>query len=532
MRKIFFPFLSILLLGGAAEAQKITWSEDIACIVYTHCTRCHNNTNSIAAIPFTNYDEAWTHRLAIKYYVENKLMPPYQPGTENRHYIYEKNLSQKEIDLITAWVNQGAIKGDTTLAPPPPPILPLISKIASPDFSQRIPVYTIPNIMDFQYHCFVLPGTYNVDKKISQIEILPSNLSAIYNVFLYSDTSSIPITLDAADPGNGYENYSGIGSPTAKLLYGWVNGNPLYQTPPNISLTLEAKSHLVIRILFAEDAANKKDSTMVNLKFNNSTSSRTAAIASFLTHTNNLKNPPFIIPADSIITFYEQTTLTSDITLLGVSHWAHKLCTKMNCYAVTPANDTLPLLQIDDHEHLWSQGFYYFDKLIKIPAGTKLYGEAEYDNTGFNNNNPFSPPHNIMAGMTDTSEQMIFSFSYLPYLANDENILADTVIHQTHYLNCSPAHNTTGIQKYTGTEIDWKLFPNPSTGVLYSTTADDKKYMLKIFNALGEVLYSEESKTGMIIPLTDYPKGIYLVALIPMVPDNGDHALLKKIIKE
>ena len=397
MKKVIFILFIFVTNWLNVNAQDITWSEDIACIVYTHCSRCHNNTNSVAAIPFTNYEEAWSQRNAIRYYVQNKLMPPCQPETENISYSHEKNLTQQEIDLIVAWVNQGTNEGDSLKAPAPPVFNPLISQIDSPDVSSRIPAYTVPDFVGFQYRIFVLPDIFSTEKKISEIEILPTNLSAVYSVFLYSDTSSIPLKLDAADAGNGYENYAGIGSPSAKLLYGWVNGNHLYHTPPGMALQLDANAHLVVRILFAEDAGNKVDSTKINIKFN-STATRLIDVATLLDHNTNLQNPPFIIPADSIKTFYEQYIVTDDISILGVSHWAHKVASKMHSYAVTPTKDTLELLEIDDHEDLWSQGIYYFQKPVKIPAGSVLYGEAEYENTDFKSDNPFSPPHIKVAG--------------------------------------------------------------------------------------------------------------------------------------
>lgn len=531
MKKIIAFFIAANISLLYCDAQKVTWSEDVACIVYSHCTRCHNNSNSIAAIPLTNYYEAWSNRNAIKYYVENRLMPPHQPSTEATQYTNEKNLTQDEIDLITAWVDQGTNQGDSTLAPPVPVIEPLKSQITSPDLSYRIPAYTVPDIVGFQYRCFVFPTTYPVEKKISEIEILPTNLSAVYSAFLYSDTSSISLELDAASPGNGYENYAGIGSPTAKLLYGWVNGHPLYKSPPNMAIRLEANAHLVLRILFAEDALTKTDSTAVNIKFDASPTTRAIDIGTLLNYSVNLQNPPFIIPADSIKTFYEQYTVPNDITLLGVSHWAQKFCINMNCYAVTPANDTISLLEIEDHEDLWSQGFYYFYKPIKIPKGSVLYADAEYDNTSLNTNNPFSPPRTIGAGITDTTEQMSVTFSYLPYRSNDENIIADAIQHQIHYLNCSPVHTVSGVQDIPVTSIiDWIVFPNPvNTTATIQFKNEVPSAQIKILNVLGEtILYQLISNTSsVILDVAKFNNGIFFLQVT-----TGDKFFIQKFVKQ
>lgn len=513
IRKILLS-ISLMFTTAIMDAQTITFSEDVACILNTHCYRCHNSTQSLAAIPFTNYYDAWSQRLAIKYYVEAKLMPPFSASTESRNYIHEKNLTQDEIDLIVAWVNQGSIQGDSSLAPPAPVFTAPSSQILAPDISYRIPTYTVPNLVAFQYHNFVVPITFSTERKISEIEILPSDLSAIYSVFLFSDTSSIPLNLDAADTSNGYEKYSNIGSPTAKLLYGWVNGNPKYSTPTDIALRLEANAHLVLRILFAEDALNKVDSTVINIKFD-STATRIIDVGSWLNHSSNLQNPPFIIPADSIKTFHEQYTVPVDVSLFSASHWAQKFCASLHCFAVTPFSDTIPILEIDDHEDLWSQGVYFFDKPLKIPSGSVIYGEATYDNTSFNPNNPFFPPHDIEAGDTDTSEQMLFTFSYLAYQTGDENIIADSIIHQLHYLNCNPVHTVSLSEN--NVQNSFSVFPNPvSNSLILSFQSEIQTAEVRVLNVIGEIVYTKtiSNTSNATIDMTQLVNGLYFLQLL------------------
>lgn len=523
MKTIIFS-TALIFIFTISKAQTVTYAEDVACIINTHCFNCHNNTNSLAAIPLTNYYEVWSHRLAIEYYVKNKIMPPYQPATHHTTYTHEKTLTQSEINLIVEWVKQGSVRGDSTLEPPLPVLNPLSPQISSPDFSYRTPAYTVPNFVGFQYHCFVIPNNYTVEKKISEIEILPANLSAIYSVFLYADTSSIPLTLDAADASNGYENYSGIGSSTAKLLYGWVNGNPNYHVPSNTAISLDANAHLVLRILYAEDAMSKIDSTLIQLKFD-STAARMIEVATLLNHNTNLQNPPFIIPADSMKSFYEQHTVTSDITLMSTSHWAQKLCASMMCYAITPSNDTIDILEIEDHEDIWSQGVYYFHKPIKIPAGSTIYGEAEFDNTTANYNNPYFPPQTITAGMGDTAEQMLFSFSYLSYQTNDENIITDTVVHQLHYLNCIPTH-TVSISE-AQEENNFSIYPNPTNDLLNITSPDNKVFSANIFNTLGEKMYSAQQIANCKLPVDNWNNGLYFIQI-----NFNNQTLTKKIVKQ
>jgi hypothetical protein len=198
------------------------------------------------------------------------------------------------------------------------------------------------------------------------------------------------------------------------------------------------------------------------------------------------------------------------------------------CYAVTPANDTIDILEIEDHEDIWSQGVYYFQKPKKIPAGSIIYGEAEYNNTTSNYNNPYFPPQDITAGMGDTAEQMLFSFSYLSYQTNDENIITDTVVHQRHYLNCNPK-NTVGIVE-TNLENKFLIYPNPVSDFF---TIDFQNQIqsveVKVLNLLGEtVLFQRISNSNSAILNSGLlPNGLYFIQI-----NFNNQTLTKKIVKQ
>ena len=50
MKKIVV-FIFITSIIYKTNAQTVTWADDIACIVYSHCSSCHNSTNGLAAFP-------------------------------------------------------------------------------------------------------------------------------------------------------------------------------------------------------------------------------------------------------------------------------------------------------------------------------------------------------------------------------------------------------------------------------------------------------------------------------------------------
>ncbi|RZJ79143.1 MAG: hypothetical protein EOO20_27150 [Chryseobacterium sp.] len=100
---------------------------------------------------------------------------------------------------------------------------------------------------------------------------------------------------------------------------------------------------------------------------------------------------------------------------------------KFKSYAVTPQNDTIPLVYIPDWDFKW-QEIYRYKKLVKVPKGSVLTIEALYDNTKENPNNPTSPPRMVFSAndMKTTDEMMTLLLVFLNYEPGDENLELDS----------------------------------------------------------------------------------------------------------
>src|SRR5258708_6667562 len=89
-------FAIVLLFSSKLQAQNPTWSENVACIVYSHCSNCHNSAG-IAPFALITYADAFAQRINMLNDVTIKKMPPYLPNTSYQHYADEKILTDQEI---------------------------------------------------------------------------------------------------------------------------------------------------------------------------------------------------------------------------------------------------------------------------------------------------------------------------------------------------------------------------------------------------------------------------------------------------
>ena len=143
-------------------------------------------------------------------------------------------------------------------------------------------------------------------------------------------------------------------------------------------------------------------------------------VKTFILEENAVVNEPFIIPKDTVIKFYQRSPiLPQDISLISITPHMHLLGKNFKAFAITPDGDLINLIKIDNWDFNW-QMTYQFEKLMKIPKGSVIYSEAEYDNTRQNGRNPYSPPRDVTYGWGTKNEMLNLIFQYLDYQVGDE----------------------------------------------------------------------------------------------------------------
>ncbi|MES2810611.1 MAG: T9SS type A sorting domain-containing protein [Bacteroidota bacterium] len=373
-----------------------------------------------------DYQTAYDYRFSISNAVSSKKMPPWPPDAHYRRFANERLLSYNDIIKINAWVANGAPKGDTTLAPVPP-VYTNGSALGTPDLSLRIPSFTVPapQLSDL-YQCFVIPSGLLQTQFITGIEVIPGDPSIVHHVLVYQDTTGEAAIKDAGTVEPGYTSFGGLGINSNPILVaGWVPGSQPAYLPNNMGIKIYAGADLVFQIHYPLGSAGKTDSTRLNFKLSNG-SLRTVALTPILNHSTNLIGGPLHIPANSTKLYqeYYQLPNLADITVLSVAPHAHLVAKQWESYGVTPANDTIPLIKINDWDFHW-QGSYNFRNLLRVPKQTKLYGFCNFDNTMSNPHNPNNPPQDVNRGESTTDEMMLIYFAYTVYQPGDENIVID-----------------------------------------------------------------------------------------------------------
>ncbi len=85
----------------------VTFNRDVAPIIYRNCAGCHR-PGEVAPMSLLSYKEARPWARSIKEKVQNHDMPPWHADPRYEQFSNDRRLSQRDIDTIVAWVDQGA----------------------------------------------------------------------------------------------------------------------------------------------------------------------------------------------------------------------------------------------------------------------------------------------------------------------------------------------------------------------------------------------------------------------------------------
>lgn len=487
MKKLLLVVMVLCGFGDKVYSQTgPTWAENVACILYSRCTSCHNPAG-IAPFSLMNFADASGAAMGILDAVQNKRMPPWPPDADYRSFAHERVLTDTEKQILIDWVNNGSPQGDPANAPVPP-VYTNQEMIQNPDLVSAMTQYTIPPMTQDLYRCFVIPSGTTIDQFITALEVVPGNRQVVHHVLVYQDTANTTVVLDSLDPFPGYTSFGGVGSSTAKLLGAWVPGAEANFLPAGMGIPLPAGAKIILQMHYPMGSSLQMDSTKVNFTLTANPATREVTVAPVLNHGFTLSNGPLFIPADSVRTFNAQLVNPINVTLLAVAPHMHLIGRSIVAYAVSFPQDTIPLIRIPNWDFHW-QGAYHFRQPVRVPAWAQFKSEAIYDNTVNNPFNPSIPPQDVSLGEATTDEMMLIYFYFTPYQPGDENIIVDTSTAVPVYNGCN---FVTSITANAGVLKGVYCYPVPATESIIIDLPGQNIYTIEVYDALGRCVRMEK----------------------------------------
>lgn len=501
-RLFLFP---LLFLTSFLNAQ-ITWSEDVAPIIYQKCSHCHHQ-GAIAPFSLMSYGDVTTFASPISHVLTEGIMPPWPPDPNYKHFADEFYLTNSEVQLIQGWLNSGMQPGDLTQAPDPPQFLPGGSLLDTIHHTVSFGAYTLQTNTD-EYRYFAVKNPFNQTVYINKVEVIPGLKDIVHHGDLYYDVSGQSLLADEADsiPGfNGNPNLS-------KYINAWSPGANPARYPDGWGVALPPNADFVMELHYGPGGYGEVDSTIMNLQFlSQPMATRSVRVGWLLSHyAPSLLDGPLVIPADSITFFHQESApMSQDFSFIAVAPHMHLIGDTYKVWAVTPTNDTIRIIDIPKWDFHW-QRYYYFPNIIKLPQGTVIHSRASFDNTSSNHDQPNDPPITIERGPNTDDEMLLCYFMYAPYQPGDENIvMGDTIPDDTPLVS--------SVNKPLP-HLEFDVFPNPASDrtFLQGTLHKPDNVVFEVFNIKGERMVTQllswpSGEFNHEINIKDYPTGIYYI---------------------
>jgi hypothetical protein len=381
---------AILALPSTAVAADapVTFTKDVAPILYKSCVECHRPT-MFAPMSLMTFEDARPWARAIKQRVTARTMPPWGADPAHGTFKNDPRLAERDIETIAKWVDAGAPKGEDADLPVAPKFVDGWT-IGQPDAVFTMDEeFTIPPTGAIPYKYFRVPTNLTEDKWIQAIEIKPGARAQVHHVIAFTQPAG-----SVLKPGGelGPTNIGGVTPNKPGLVF-----------EPGVARLLRGNSDIVMQIHYTTNGTETKDRTTVGLIYAKQPPTRMVGGGMAI-------NPRFVIPAnDGNAEVKAISTLSRDTTITAMTPHMHVRGKDMIYIAHYPDGTTETLLSVPKYDFNW-QITYQLAKPKVLPKGTQLEVIAHYDNSANNKFNP-DPSKDVRWGDQTWEEMMIGFFS-------------------------------------------------------------------------------------------------------------------------
>jgi len=399
----------------AAHAQAITFSKDVAPILYQHCVQCHR-PGEVGPFSLLSYEDAAKRADFIADLTHKRQMPPFHADPNYGDFKNVRRLNDQELATLAAWAKAGAPEGDKAQLPEQPRFTEGW-QLGEPDLILKMPEpFQVPAKSRDIYQVFVLPTGVSEDRTVAAVEFRPGNRRVVHHAILYLDNSGAARKKDAADKELGYRSFGGLGFLPSGGLGGWAPGVSPLKLPEGFGKFLAKNSDLALQIHYHPNGKEEADQSQVGIYFTKKPAER------IVTGISMFSTKIFIPPGEKDYRMVEEVELPCAVQALGVWPHMHLIGREMKLTAELPDGKLVPMLWVKDWDFNWQDGYEYRQPL-SLPKGTKLKLEARYDNSADNPQNPSSPPALVYYGEKTTNEMCMCTILIFPDQPDEMNKL-------------------------------------------------------------------------------------------------------------
>ncbi len=387
---------SVATKGQGKEANHdITWSNEIAALIFQKCTSCHRS-GTAAPFPLTTRDEMAANASMIADVVVKETMPPWYAARSHGHFQNESGLTAEQKQRLLSWIEAGCPLGDSSQVTLLPGAPESEWRIGKPDLVITMSEeHTIPATGFIPYKYVVLPQLFFNETWVEAFEIKPMNPSIVHHCNM------------------AYMTKDGAGNET--FITGYVPGGQpmdLGKFDNGVAYRIPAGAALGLQIHYTTNGTEQKGKIQVGLRFPKREVRK--RLHHFVLDPRGWEIPP----NDPAFRIESSHTLKHNANLLGLFTHMHVRGRDMTFYADQEGKERETLLQIPNYNFEWQLGYELAPGTKNLAKGTKIRAVAHFDNSPFNPYNP-DPSVPVRYG-PQTVDEMFNGFVF--YVDNEEDL--------------------------------------------------------------------------------------------------------------
>jgi len=189
-------------VAALAASNNVTFNKDVLPVLQKNCQECHR-PGEVAPMSLLTYSEARPWAKALKAAVVTQKMPPWFADPKYGHFANDRRLSPEEIEVISAWADNGSPEGDAK--DKPAPLTFAAGWKIKPDMVIEMPeAFPIPAKGTINYQYIRVKGNITQDLWVEGAEMRPSNPKVLHHGKVWVVPPGSKWMADAV-PGKPYE---------------------------------------------------------------------------------------------------------------------------------------------------------------------------------------------------------------------------------------------------------------------------------------------------------------------------------------
>ena len=415
--KSFYIFALVwpgLAMAASTTGAGVTFTRDVAPILYQHCVNCHHS-GDIAPMSLITYSEVKPWAVSIRESVLTRKMPPWKADAHYGKWSNNPSLTDAEVSTLVKWAESGKAEGDAK-ALPLPPVFNEGWRAGKPDMVFAIPPFKLTGQGADENININVATNFTEDVWITAAELRPGNRKTVHHAHVFVIDDAKPkaaagspgarspaveyarwlqlhegtlsfIRPDAPVIDNGCavdDNGDFPGSTQndlGSLLSSYLPGRAPDVYPAGTARRIPAGAKLNFQIHYSRSGKDEIDETAVGLSISKEPPRQVARRI-------DLHNHLFRIPAGA--SNHEVTechTFQKDMYITSLTPHMHFRGKDMKIDATYPDGRQETLLFVPAYNFNW-QITYRAAKPIFLPKGTRVSILAHYDNSPNNKMNP------------------------------------------------------------------------------------------------------------------------------------------------